>query len=107
MLTSSYQLPAIAVLTSSYQFPAITEGRWVQHPHRGFETITATMTGIIDHTDSKGNCGRFGRGDVEWMTAGSGIVHGEMFPLVTNLCPLLAFALVFTLLVLQFLSTDG
>mmetsp|Transcript_22202 Transcript_22202/g.35851 ORF Transcript_22202/g.35851 Transcript_22202/m.35851 type:complete len:347 (-) Transcript_22202:269-1309(-) len=55
-----------------------------QHPHRGFETITATMDGIIDHTDSVGNAGRYGLGDLQWMTAGKGIVHGEMFPLVNN-----------------------
>lgn len=53
-----------------------------QHPHRGFETITATIDGIIDHTDSKGYAGRYGQGDLQWMTAGEGIVHGEMFPLV-------------------------
>ena len=53
-----------------------------QHPHRGFETVTATMAGLIDHADSVGNAGRYGEGDVQWMTAGSGIVHGEMFPLV-------------------------
>jgi len=53
-----------------------------QHPHRGFETVTATMDGIVDHTDSLGNAGRYGHGDVQWMTAGKGIVHGEMFPLV-------------------------
>jgi len=53
-----------------------------QHPHRGFETVTATMKGIVDHTDSIGNAGRYGHGDVQWMTAGNGIVHGEMFPLV-------------------------
>lgn len=53
-----------------------------QHPHRGFETITATMEGLIDHADSVGNAGRYGEGDVQWMTAGQGIVHGEMFPLV-------------------------
>eukprot|EP00942_MAST-04A_sp_MAST-4A-sp1_P012051 g12051.t1 len=52
-----------------------------QHPHRGFETITATMEGLIDHTDSKKNSGRYGEGDKQWMTAGSGIVHGENFPL--------------------------
>lgn len=40
------------------------------------------MAGIIDHTDSMGNAGRYGHGDLQWMTAGSGVVHGEMFPLV-------------------------
>jgi len=53
-----------------------------QHPHRGFETITATIDGIIDHADSVGNAGRYGHGDLQWMTAGKGVVHGEMFPLV-------------------------
>lgn len=53
-----------------------------QHPHRGFETVTATTTGIIDHADSMGYGGRYGQGDLQWMTAGAGIVHGEMFPLV-------------------------
>lgn len=55
-----------------------------QHPHRGFETVTVTLSGsgMIDHTDSLGNAGRYGNGDLQWMTAGKGIVHGEMFPLV-------------------------
>ena len=52
-----------------------------QHPHRGFETITAVMKGTIDHSDSAGNAGRYGDGDLQHMTAGRGIVHGEMFPL--------------------------
>eukprot|EP00040_Diaphanoeca_grandis_P024512 m.134795 g.134795 ORF g.134795 m.134795 type:complete len:362 (-) comp29758_c0_seq2:133-1218(-) len=58
-----------------------------QHPHRGFETITATLEGIIDHTDSMGNAGRYGQGDLQWMTAGRGVVHGEMFPLINNTAP--------------------
>jgi redox-sensitive bicupin YhaK (pirin superfamily) len=53
-----------------------------QHPHRGFETVTLARRGFIDHSDSLGAAARFGSGDVQWMTAGSGIVHSEMFPLV-------------------------
>lgn len=55
-----------------------------QHPHRGFETVTATTVGIIDHADSVGNAGRYGHGDLQWMTAGRGVVHSEMFPLVKD-----------------------
>ena len=51
-------------------------------PHRGFETITATIDGLIDHADSVGNAGRYGKGDLQWMTAGQGVVHSEMFPLI-------------------------
>mmetsp|Transcript_19534 Transcript_19534/g.34844 ORF Transcript_19534/g.34844 Transcript_19534/m.34844 type:complete len:417 (-) Transcript_19534:257-1507(-) len=58
-----------------------------QHPHRGFETLTATTEGYVDHTDSMGNAGRYGVGDLQWMTAGKGIVHGEMFPLVNSKAP--------------------
>lgn len=53
-----------------------------QHPHRGFETITFCRKGHIDHSDSLGATARFGRGDVQWMTAGGGVVHAEMFPLL-------------------------
>lgn len=48
------------------------------HPHRGIETITYALQGSIDHGDSLGNQGTIGAGDVQWMTAGSGIVHQEM-----------------------------
>ena len=53
-----------------------------QHPHRGFETVTIVRLGYIDHSDSLGATARFGHGDTQWMTAGKGIVHSEMFPLV-------------------------
>jgi redox-sensitive bicupin YhaK (pirin superfamily) len=53
-----------------------------QHPHRGFETVTVVRDGLIDHADSLGATARFGRGDTQWLTAGGGVVHSEMFPLV-------------------------
>jgi len=53
-----------------------------QHPHRGFETVTLVRRGYIDHSDSLGATARFGQGDAQWLTAGRGIVHSEMFPLV-------------------------
>jgi redox-sensitive bicupin YhaK (pirin superfamily) len=52
------------------------------HPHRGFETVTYVRKGYIDHADSLGAAARFGRGDVQWLTAGRGIQHSEMFPLL-------------------------
>lgn len=55
-----------------------------EHPHRGFETITFARKGLIDHSDSMGAAARFGRGDVQWMTAGKGVVHAEMFPLLST-----------------------
>ena len=48
------------------------------HPHRGIETITYVLAGTVEHGDSLGNAGRLGAGDVQWMTAGSGILHQEM-----------------------------
>ena len=57
------------------------------HPHRGFETVTIVRKGLIDHSDSLGATARFGGGDVQWLTAGKGIVHCEMFPLVHSDAP--------------------
>ncbi|MDC8003215.1 pirin family protein [Aureisphaera galaxeae] len=54
------------------------------HPHRGFETITINKEGVVDHSDSMGAAGRFMGGDVQWMTAGRGVQHSEMFPLIND-----------------------
>lgn len=48
------------------------------HPHRGFETVTYILEGAVEHKDSQGNHGRIGAGDVQWMTAGSGVIHSEL-----------------------------
>ena len=48
------------------------------HPHRGFETVTYVISGVMEHKDSKGHSGKLQAGDVQWMTAGSGVVHSEM-----------------------------
>ncbi|MCU0659847.1 MAG: pirin family protein, partial [Polyangiaceae bacterium] len=53
-----------------------------QHPHRGFETVTVVRRGLVDHSDSMGARARYGGGDTQWLTAGKGIVHAEMFPLL-------------------------
>jgi quercetin 2,3-dioxygenase len=48
------------------------------HPHRGFETVTYLIEGIFEHKDSSGNSGKLNAGDIQWMTAGSGVIHSEM-----------------------------
>lgn len=58
-----------------------------RHPHRGFETVTVVRSGLIDHADSLGAAARYGDGDVQWLTAGDGINHAEMFPLLRRDAP--------------------
>jgi len=49
-----------------------------EHPHRGFETVSYLLAGDMEHMDSRGHAGRMRAGDVQWMTAGSGVIHAEM-----------------------------
>jgi redox-sensitive bicupin YhaK (pirin superfamily) len=59
-------------------FPATTQRKGVgEHPHRGFETVTIVYAGEVEHRDSSGGGGMIGAGDVQWMTAGAGLVHEE------------------------------
>ncbi len=54
------------------------------HPHRGFETVTYMIEGKFAHKDSRGNSGKLGPGDVQWMTAGAGVIHSEMHQAVED-----------------------
>jgi quercetin 2,3-dioxygenase len=58
--------------------PSAYEAGFPWHPHRGIETITYVLAGTVEHGDSLGNSGRLGAGDIQWMTAGRGILHQEM-----------------------------
>ena len=64
--------------TTAYEFSPTSHQRGIgMHPHRGFETVTIVYDGELEHVDSKGNKGQIGKNEVQWMTAGKGILHAE------------------------------
>lgn len=68
-------------------YHGLTVPGFPQHPHRGFETVTVVRRGLLDHSDSLGAAARYGGGDVQWLTAGRGVLHAEMFPLLARDAP--------------------
>ncbi|WP_374763017.1 pirin family protein [Yunchengibacter salinarum] len=67
------------LLLDEFHIPAdAKDAGFPDHPHRGFETVTYMLSGVMHHGDTSGNKGRIGPGDAQWMTAGSGIIHSEM-----------------------------
>jgi len=71
--------PFIFLVHHVHSFKANEKTGFPPHPHRGFETVTYAIEGGFEHGDSKGNKGTYGNGDVQWMTAGKGVLHSEMF----------------------------
>lgn len=76
--TLDYLDPFLLLDHFSSTEPADYEAGFPLHPHRGIETVTYVLTGEVDHRDTLGNSGSIGAGDVQWMTAGGGIMHEEM-----------------------------
>jgi hypothetical protein len=78
----NYELPQFDPFLMLDDFRSDKPGDYLagfpEHPHRGIETVTYMLAGTIDHEDSLGNAGSISAGDVQWMTAGSGIIHQEM-----------------------------
>jgi quercetin 2,3-dioxygenase len=78
----TYEVPQFDPFLMLDDFRGKTPGDYLPgfplHPHRGIETVTYMLEGIMEHGDSMGTAGRIGAGDVQWMTAGSGIIHQEM-----------------------------
>lgn len=94
-LFTAYHLDAYPAGTETMAPATPSDGSWSMyhgtdvpgfpaHPHRGFETITIVNQGYVDHADSTGASARYGAGDVQWVTAGGGVSHAEMFPLLNT-----------------------
>jgi len=71
--------PFIFLVHHVHSFKAGEVSGFPPHAHRGFETVTYAIEGAFDHGDSRGNKGRYGNGDVQWLTTGKGVLHSEMF----------------------------